>query len=142
MTAHVVARVTVPGRIDAVRPVAAFLVDVARRLEVAAASASLFENAVVEALNNAVEHSARQPDGSVHCEVELDGRRFTIRLLDEAAPTPVALTAPADMAPPVPQSWQDIPESGYGLYLMRAVFSDIRPVTHKGRHGIEMSLAV
>jgi anti-sigma regulatory factor (Ser/Thr protein kinase) len=137
------ANMTVPGRVESVRPAASFLVETARSLAVPAAADRLFEVAIVEALNNALKHTAREGDATIHCELELAGRCLKIRVLDEAARSPVALTMPAG-ADPWPEatmaSWETIPESGYGLYLMHAVFPQVRPVTKDGRHGIEMEL--
>jgi anti-sigma regulatory factor (Ser/Thr protein kinase) len=131
---------TVPRRLDAVRPAASFLVDTARSLAVPAASSSLFENAIVEALNNAIQHNPNVPDESLYCEFELDGRSLTIRVIDGTAQAPVELTAPARMPAPTAETWDQVPERGYGLYLIRAIFPDVRPVTRNGRHGIEMQL--
>jgi len=140
MTDSFVTSITVPRRLDAVRPAASFLVDTARSLDVPAASNSLFENAIVEALNNAVQHNLQDPDASLHCEFELHGRLLTIRVLDEAARSPAELTVPAAGTPIAADTWQQIPESGYGLYLIRAVFPDVRAVRRNGRHGVEMQL--
>jgi anti-sigma regulatory factor (Ser/Thr protein kinase) len=142
MNDRFVVSVDVPGRIETVRPVAAFLVALAQRLQVAAAADTLFENAIVEALNNALEHTNRQGQTSLHCEFELEGRRLSIRVLDPASEGPVALPQASALALPMPESWRDVPESGYGLYLMRAVFPDVRPVTRDGRFGVEMSLTL
>jgi anti-sigma regulatory factor (Ser/Thr protein kinase) len=138
-----VARVTVPGRIESVRGAAAFLVETARSLHVPVAADRIFEVAIVEALNNALKHNVRDGDSSLHCEIELDGRRLSIRVLDEGARAPVALALPAGAVPP----WGDgvipeaLPESGYGLYLIRAVFPQLRAVTRDGHHGVEMELS-
>jgi anti-sigma regulatory factor (Ser/Thr protein kinase) len=144
MTDGYLARVTVPGRIESIRPTACFVVEAARNLGVSAAASSLFEVAVVEALTNALEHNIRDAEASLICELELAGRTLTIRVLDAGARAPVALTVPAGPAPwpePTPESWESIPESGYGLYLMRAVFPQIRPLSRDGHHGIEMELS-
>lgn len=134
-------RLMVPGRIEAVRPAAAHLVNLVRGLKVPAADSTLFENAIVEALNNAVQHMTPGRRADVRCELELTAERLTIRVLDETAAAPVALVQ-SGAVPADPGTWQEIPERGYGLYLIRAVFSDVRPVTRDGCHGIEMSLAV
>jgi anti-sigma regulatory factor (Ser/Thr protein kinase) len=143
MEDHLVASITVPGRIESVRPAAAFLVDMARNLRVPVAEDNLFEVAVVEALSNALRHNTRENEGTLHCELELAGRCLTIRVLDDAARAPLALTMPMGAIPwsdATADSWETIPETGYGLYLMRAVFPQIKPVTRDGRHGIEMEL--
>src|SRR3954469_22977233 len=93
------ASLTVPGRIESVRPAAAFLVETARSLKIAAASNDLFEVAIVEALTNALEHNVREDDTPIHCEIELADRRLTIRVLDEAVRSPLALSIPSGGVP-------------------------------------------
>ena len=142
--ARFVASVRVPGRIESVRPVACFMVEVARAVGVPAADDRMFEVAIVEAITNAVEHNPRSAGAQLHCEFELAGRRVIIRVLDEAARAPLALSIPSGPAAwpqPTLESWESIPESGYGLFLMRAVFPDIRPATRDGLHGLEMELS-
>lgn len=144
MSTPFLATVTVPGRVESVRPAAAFLVETARALNVPAVENRLFEVAIVEALNNALKHNPRAGDQPLHCEIELDGRCLRIRVLDEAAPAPVtlALSGSAPNRPDFPDAWQQVQESGYGLYLMRAVFAEVKPVTRNGCHGVEMALSV
>ena len=138
-----VATLTVPSRIASVRVAAAFFVETARSLGVPVAENRLFEVAVVEALNNALLHNVRHDDTSIRCELRLAGRRLTITVLDDGAQAPIALTLPVG-APAWPElaadSWETIPESGYGLYLMQAVFPEVRPVSRGRSHGIEMAL--
>jgi len=137
------ASVRVPGRIESVRPAAAFLVGMARNLHVPTADDHMFEVAIVEALSNAIKHNPRDGHASLQCELEVSGRSLTVRVLDEAARTPMALTVPTGSIPwsdATGDAWETIPDSGYGLYLMRAVFPTIKPVTRDGRHGIELQL--
>lgn len=133
--------VTVPGRVESVRPVAGFLVALARRHQVPRADEPLFENAIVEVLNNAIVHAPSDPEGTLHCDFEIHGGRLCLRILNEAARAPVALTCATDLHDIEAEAWQQLPQSGYGLYLMRAVFPDIRPVTVDGRHGVEMTMS-
>jgi len=143
MSDRLTASVTVPGRIESVRPVAAFLVEMARGAGVPAADNHLFEVALVEAIGNALKHNVRDGAAPIHCELEVSGRVLCIRVLDEAARAPLSLAIPTGGVP-----WSDasaetlngVPESGYGLYVIRAVFPEIAPVTHDGRHGIELKL--
>ena len=137
------ASLTVPGRIDSVRPAAAFLVKAARGRGIPAVEQPLFEVAIVEALNNALMHNSRDGEEPLHCELDVQGNRLRVRILDEAARSPVVLTLPLSPAPApleTPESWSDIPESGYGLHLIHAVFPQLRPITRDGMHGIEMEL--
>src|SRR5581483_800228 len=129
---RLVATVSVPGRVESVRPAASLLVSMARQLKVPAAERSLFEVALVEALSNAIKHNARDEAASLRCDFELTGRTLIIRVLDEGARAPVALTVPTDVAPwanATADAWESIPESGYGLYVMREVFPQITAVT-------------
>jgi anti-sigma regulatory factor (Ser/Thr protein kinase) len=140
---HRLVAITVPARIESVRPASAFLVEMARSLHVPAADDTIFEVAIVEALSNSLKHNIRDGESSLHCELELAGRSLIVRVLDEAARTPVALAVPTGAIPwsdATAESWATIPDTGYGLYLMRAVFPAIKPVTREGRHGIEMEL--
>jgi anti-sigma regulatory factor (Ser/Thr protein kinase) len=104
----------------------------------------LFEVAIVEALNNAVHHNPRDGSNNLHCELEVTGHRLTVRVLDEGARLPVELTLPA-AAVPAPEvdghAWESIPDSGYGLYLIRAVFPEVHAVTRHGVHGVELGLS-
>jgi len=137
------ASVTVPGRIESVRPAASLLVSMARHLKVPAAERSLFEVALVEALSNAIKHNVRDHAAPLQCDFELAGHTLIIRVLDEGARAPIALTVPSGTAPwsnLTADAWESIPESGYGLYVMREVFPEITTVTRDGRHGIELKL--
>jgi anti-sigma regulatory factor (Ser/Thr protein kinase) len=110
---------------------------------VPAADNNLFEVAIVEALSNALKHNLHEADSTILCEVEVAGRRLRVRVLDEGTPAPLAFALPTGAIPwseATTDSWETIPETGYGLYLMRAVFPQITPVTRAGRHGIEMEL--
>ena len=143
MEEPLVASLTVPARIESVRPAAKFVVEMSRNLHVPAAEDNLFEVAIVEALSNALKHNLRESDSTILCEVEVAGRRLRVRVLDEGAPAPLAFALPTGAIPwseATKDSWETIPETGYGLYLMRAVFPQITPVTRNGRHGIEMEL--
>ena len=140
---RLLASVTMPGRIDSVRPAASLLVSMARQLKVPAAERSLFEVAIVEALSNAIKHNVRDAAAPLRCDFELADRTLTIRVLDEGAHAPLALTVPTGAVPwanAVADAWESIPETGYGLYVMREVFPEIAPVTRDGRHGIELKL--
>src|SRR5205823_6639049 len=126
-----------------VRPAALFLVEMARSFGVPASADQLFEVALVEALSNALEHNVRDREGALHCEIEVAGHVLCVRVLDEAAPAPLAFTVPSGAIPwsdATADSLESVPETGYGLYVMRAVFPQIAPVTRDGRHGIEMHL--
>lgn len=137
------ASLSVPNRVESVRLAASFLVQTALALKIAAAENGLFEVAVVEALNNAFKHGRHDADGSILCELELVDRSLKVRVFDEASGVPLELALPAAVAPwpeRTAEEWQQIPESGYGLHLIAAVFPALRAVSRDGYHGIEMEL--
>ena len=135
------ASVTVPGRADSIRFAADFIVQFARHMQVPAAFDSLFESAIVEALNNAVKHgqTEERPEASVACELELVGQRFTVRILDQG---------PGFVLPQTPQAeWSAnetaaIPEGGFGISIIQGVFPMVRTITRPGEFGLEMALTI
>jgi anti-sigma regulatory factor (Ser/Thr protein kinase) len=137
------ASMTVPGRVESVRPAAGFLVEYARACAVPAAFNSLFEVAIVEALNNALKHTPRENDAAIHCEIEIHRHTLVVRVVHEAARAPFSLPATPAVAPwpsPAVQPWETVPSSGYGLYLIQAVFPSVRPIEQDGARGIELEL--
>lgn len=138
-----IASLTVPNRIQSIRLAATFLVNAASVFKVPGVDGGLFEVAVVEALNNTLKHGTGDPNACIVCDFEIEGRCLKIRVLDDAASAPLEFTLPA-AGVPLPErtadQWEAIPESGYGLHLIAAVFPSMRPVTRDGHHGIEMEL--
>jgi anti-sigma regulatory factor (Ser/Thr protein kinase) len=132
------ASLTVPNRVESVRPAATFLVQAARALQVAAASKPLFEVAITEAVTNAVKHgNSRDGDGVIVCELELDPKLLILRILD-AGP---GFTVPAPRLPKVrPEEVETLPESGYGLPIIQSVFPVVRAVRVNGQFGLELCL--
>jgi anti-sigma regulatory factor (Ser/Thr protein kinase) len=133
------ASVTVPSRVESIRLAAEFIVQAARNMHVPPASDSLFESAIVEALNNALEHgsSAQRPDASIVCEVELVDHRLTVRILGQG---------PGFVLPRTPRpKWSaddmtTIPESGFGIPIIQGVFPMVRTIARPGAFGLEMAL--
>jgi anti-sigma regulatory factor (Ser/Thr protein kinase) len=133
------ASLTVPSRIESIRPAAAFLVQVAKRLKVPVTANSLFEVAIVEVLTNALKHGNKgRRDASIVCEIEVAERRMTVRVFDAGT----GFTLPAALRLPEP-SLDDLdllPKTGYGLPIIRSVFPAVKTVTRGGRFGVELPL--
>jgi anti-sigma regulatory factor (Ser/Thr protein kinase) len=133
------ASVTVPNRVESIRLAAEFMVQAARSMNVPAASDSLFEVALVEALNNAVKHgnAAHQRDAFILCELEASESSLTVRVIDQG---------PGYVLPRVPRpEWNpediaNVPESGYGVTLIQGIFPTVRTVGRPGEFGLEMTL--
>jgi anti-sigma regulatory factor (Ser/Thr protein kinase) len=133
--------VTVPSQVQSVRPAAAFLVQAAKNLRVPVASDSLFELAIVEALNNAVKHGnpAQRDGAAIVCELERVDERLTVRIFDEGQGYVVKLTPRREATA---DDVMSVPESGYGISIIQSVFPNVRTISRDGRFGLEMSLPV
>ena len=133
------ASLTVPARAEFVRPASQFVLQTALHLGASAASNPLFEVAVAEALANAVKHGSRgRENASVTCEVDGKDGGLRIRILDEGDGfTPDPHAAPVD---PSALDIVDIPESGYGLPIIRTVFKGVHTCRNDGRFCLELTL--
>ena len=135
---HYLASLSVPSRVDTIRPASQFIIQIARMLGVAAADQSLFEVAIVEALANAFKHGNKQREAMpIVCEIEHDVSHFAIRIFDRGAGF-FAPTLPA--REPDPEAIEAIRESGYGVAIIRSVFPIVKPVCRRGRFGVELEL--
>ena len=131
-------RLTVPNRIEFVRPTTAFLVQAARAFGVPRAHEPVFEVAVSEAITNAVKHGARERSSStITCEVELEQGSLIMRIIDDGSGFVVRKPALPDISP---ERIDTLPASGYGLPLIHTVFPIVRVITVDGRFALELGL--
>jgi anti-sigma regulatory factor (Ser/Thr protein kinase) len=133
------ASLTVPSRVESIRPAAAFLVQAAKTLKVPAASNALFEVAIVEVLANALKHGNKgRLDASIVCEIEVSERGMMVRVFDAGAgfTLPLAGTRPE----PTLDDLDLLPEAGYGLPVIQSVFPAVKTVTRGGKFGVELPL--
>lgn len=133
------ASITVPSRVESIRLAAEFIVHAARNMQVPPASESLFEVAVVEALNNAIKHgnAAQRPDAFIVCELELINHSLTLRILDQGPGYTLPRTRPVEWHA---DDIASIPESGYGISIIQGVFPTVRTIGKAGEFGLEMTL--
>jgi anti-sigma regulatory factor (Ser/Thr protein kinase) len=133
-----VASLTVPNRLESVRPAAAFIVLTARALNVSAATQPLFEVAVTEALTNAVKHGhTGQSDGMVICELEVTASQLTLRVMDGGQ----GFTVPPPTLPSISREQVErLPESGYGVPIIQSMFPSVRAIRVQGRFCLELCL--
>lgn len=132
------ATITVPNRVESIRPTVQFIIDTARRMEVPAASESLFEIAIAEALNNAVRHgnTTRSTDTDIFCTLRRVGRQLTVSICDQGPGFDLAGPKP-DWSP---ADFVSIPEGGFGLPIIQQVFPVVRTIRRPGEFGLEMAL--
>jgi anti-sigma regulatory factor (Ser/Thr protein kinase) len=131
------ATLTVPSRIEFVRPATAFLVAAARALQVPDATAPVFEVAVSEAITNAVKHGSRADGATITCELELDGEALTIRIVDTGSGFVVGTMGLPDVSR---DRIDSLPASGYGLPIIHIVFPVVRVVSVQGGFALELAL--
>jgi len=132
------ATLTVPNRVESVRPATAFLVQAARALKVPAAAEPVFEVAISEAITNAVKHGRVNDEGAtIRCDIELVDRELTLRIIDGGK----GFALPARRMPEVSrETIETLPEAGYGLPLIQTVFPIVRVIRVDGRFGVELGL--
>ena len=129
---------TVPNRVEFVRPATQFLVQAARALDVPAAAEPVFEVAISEAITNAVRHGGSdQAESTITCQLELEDRQLTVRIFDDGEGFRLREVALPDISR---ERIDALPASGYGLPIIQAVFSRIRVVEIGGRFGVELAL--
>ena len=135
------ASLKVPSRVESVRVAAAFFVQAAKDMRVPLASDSLFELAVVEALNNAVKHgnADRNAAAVILCELEFVNPRLTVRILDQG---PGFEMPRASIPEPTPDDILSVPDSGRGISIIQHVFATVRTISRDSRFGVEMSLTL
>jgi anti-sigma regulatory factor (Ser/Thr protein kinase) len=129
-----IATLTVPNRVEFVRPATMFLVHTARAVDVPAADEPVFEVAIGEAISNAVRHGGGD---TMTCEVELKARMLTVRVIDGGQGFHLP---PLTLPDPSREQIENVPASGYGLPIIRSVFPNIRVIQAGGRFGVELGL--
>ena len=132
------ATLTVPNRVEFVRPATLFLVNAARALDVPVAEEPVFEVAISEAVTNAVRHGGKRgPDSTITCQLMLESRSLTVRIINDGEPFGLPVTGLPEFSR---EQLDAVPSSGYGLPIIRTVFSNVRVVEVQGRFGVEMAL--
>jgi anti-sigma regulatory factor (Ser/Thr protein kinase) len=136
--AEAFATIRVPNRLESIRPAVEFIIETARRMEVPAASESLFEVAIAEALNNAFRHgnAAQSPDAEILCTLRRVGRQLTVSICDQGA----GFDLPGGVPNWSPENLASIPEGGFGLPIIQQVFPVVRTIRRPGEFGLEMAL--
>lgn len=84
------------------------------------------ELVLAEAINNVVEHAYDgQSDGEIKLRVKLDSEYLIIRVQDEGVPLPTGRIPAAQLGDPsIPN--EDLPEGGFGWFLIRSLTSAVR----------------
>ncbi len=127
-----VTRVVVPAAPLAVRQV---LIDLRHRWQADGTPEALCDTAeqvLAEALNNIVEHAqADWEDGRIDIETTLSGGGLAFCVRDDGAPMPAG-RLPAGELTELKGGLEDLPEGGFGWFMIRTLTQDLRYVRQDG----------
>ena len=131
------ATLSVPSRVEFVRPATAFLVTAARALHVSTAHEPVFEVAISEAITNAVKHGSESVHANITCELELTDGALIVRIIDGGGGFEVQKRGMPDVSR---ERIDSLPASGDGLPIIHTVFPVVRVVNLSGRFALELEL--
>ncbi len=87
-------------------------------------AAGTIELVLAEVLNNICEHAYRGAPGPVELSVRLEGEMLLFETRDHGVPMPNG-RAPAGRRASLDRPLEDIPEGGFGWYLIRQLTTDL-----------------
>ena len=126
------ARVALDGLISGLAPLALDIEEI-----------STVELVMAEALNNIVEHAYPEPDDdgpiAIGCTHKHDGLHVTI--MDQGHPMPDG-QAPIGMAQDVDVDLMEMPEGGFGWFLIQNLAKDVRYDRVNNQNRLELRLAL
>ena len=100
------------------------------------------ELAVAEALNNIVEHAfADLRPGTVSIAIQVMGRRLYVTLQDAGHALPEH-ALPEGTLPSCDVGFEDLPEGGFGWFLIRQMTEDLRYHREKGQNCLDLIFAL
>ena len=101
---------------------------------------SSLEIILAEALNNVVEHSCvGLCDAWFRLSFEFDGSTVSVLIEDDGRPMP-GTELPEGLAPSLSVSRNDLPEGGFGWFLIRSICSDVRYIRDGSINRLELKL--
>ncbi|WP_367648126.1 ATP-binding protein [Ruegeria arenilitoris] len=103
-----------------------------------AARADDVKIALAEAINNVVEHAyAGMPPETVHINCMMCRETLEVRIEDTGHPMP-GLKPPDGKPPVIGNIRQDLPEGGFGWFLIHQLASKIKYERHKGYNRLSL----
>lgn len=115
----------------------------ASHLEFADAKPSSVELAVVEAVNNSIEHAYRSESGnSVDVAFEYSDECLNIKISDYGVPMPKSIAGQLSEKISMPDAHVDLdglPESGWGMQLLKSVCDEVSYKRNKSCNTLSLS---
>jgi len=112
-------------------------------VDLAEAKPSSVELAVVEAINNSIEHAYQSESGnSVDVAFEYDADCLNIRISDYGAPMPKSIAGMLMTDVTMPSGEVDLdglPESGWGMQLVKSVCDEVSYQRSKSKNTLSLS---
>ncbi|ETX15133.1 ATPase [Roseivivax halodurans JCM 10272] len=106
---------------------------------IGAAEAGLAALALAEVLNNVTEHAyANAPASWIRIDLALDGPSLDLTIADRGSAMP-GLVLPAGSPADLDVAREDLPEGGFGWFLIRQLASDIRYVRDGGTNRLTLA---
>jgi len=97
-----------------------------REMEIAGEHTGVVEIVLAEVLNNVVEHAyAEHGRGVIELDVKREGQRLTFVIRDDGRPMPGGI-APGGIPQDLDVAEKDLPEGGFGWFLIRELTRDLR----------------
>ncbi len=135
--------VSIPGRLSHVRRGLRQLLDELAPLALDVEERGTIELVLAEALNNIVEHAYPTPDQAgeitIRCRHRVNGLHVTIT--DRGLPMPDG-TLPLGTAPRTDVATDNLPEGGFGWFLIHDLAKDVRYVREGHRNRLNLRLAI
>lgn len=114
-----------PGDVVSVRSGLSMAMDALRHMQASSQLESVIEIALAEVLNNVVEHAyAEQGGGVIEIEIERQFDGFAFCITDDGRPMPDNCL-PAGTRRDLDVPAQDLPEGGFGWFLIRKLTQDL-----------------
>lgn len=131
-------RLTFPGDADAVRLGLEAMRDSPLLRALPEADRGTAEIVLAEALNNIVEHAYAQHAGEIEVCLHRQPFGLTCQIIDSGLPMPDG-TPPAGALPPLCEI-TDLPEGGWGWFLIRSLSQDLTYQREAGRNLLSFRL--
>lgn len=131
-----------PGNAIAVREALADTIAALRILDLAGEEYGTIELVLAEVLNNIVEHAyADNQDGMIELEIVPKPNGLCCKLRDGGHPMPDG-NVPLGNLPPSKTIIDDLPEGGFGWFLIRDLARDLQYTRSNGKNNLTFRIAV
>ena len=132
-------RIVLPGNNDSVRQALFQLEERLKPLGMDAEDNGTTQIVVAEALNNIVEHAYAKKDGIIVVEAQVESRGLGFRIIDNGSGMPDG-QLPMGELNEIPPETQDLPEGGFGWFLIHELTYELKYERQEGRNLLSFRL--